>query len=351
MSPEVDLGDYRKVRLEYQPAEVPQEDVNEYVESLRSRFASLEPVERTAQEGDLVYVRMKAEIRDESDESKRVLLEERRYPVIVDAADADVSEEWPFPGFSRGLIDLGPGQERELEYTFPEDIEIEDLRARTGVYSVRVEEVKSRTLPALDDEFAKSVGSYESLSELIEAAREALSSEAQSQAERDYGESLLDLVLEGATVKFPPQMVEHEQEHMLDDLNQELARQGLTMDIYLKSREIDLDGLKDEMREQAVRRIERGLVLAEIARSEGIQVPENVVEDRLEETVASIKEAFSPQDSRRLTTEAILQGLADRITSDEMVNLTLKRLIQIGRGEDLEAEQAAVENATPAEPD
>ncbi|MBI3159755.1 MAG: trigger factor [Chloroflexi bacterium] len=350
LEPAVELGDYRQIRIPFSEMEVTQEAIDSILDTLREQQATLEPVERPIEEGDLVYISLKAEGKDEPDEAKKTLIAERRYPIIIDKQDADVSEEWPFPGFARGLIGLDVGQDKASEYIFPEDSDIEELRGIAGIYSARVEEIKARNLPALDDDFAKSISEHDTLDALITEIRESLAAELKTTNRAQHENSILDRAVEEASIKYPPQMLEHELEHMVEDFALQLSRQGLGLEIYLKSRELDPAGLKEEMRPDAAKRIERSMVLMEISRQENIQVPEEVVKARLEETITEIKEVFSTENARRLTSAQSLENLAERIANEEVIRLTLQRLSQIGRGEADSIEVVSVKTTSPEEP-
>lgn len=348
LEPTVELGKYRDIRLEISANEVDPSDVDRALENLRERQAVLEPVTRGAQEGDLVYLTLEATRTDEEDPDKKQVLAPRKYPFLIEKADADTTEEWPYPGFSRNLIGLEAASEKGFEHTFGKDYEIEDLREVKVTYQVKVEEVKARNLPELDDAFAKSIGRHDTLAELIEEVKTSLQENLDQETNSEFENQMLEKIVAGATIKFPPQLLEHETGHMLEDLEQQLRQQGLEMDMYLKTREMDLAALKEELRPRAVERLERGLVLVEIAKAEEIQVPNETIEERLNETLGQIRQVFPEDEFRRFTAGEALQNLASRIASDELSRLTFERLRKIAAGESLEAATVTPENSDEA---
>ena len=168
---EVALGDYRNLRRPYEPAPVTEAQVDEAIENLRQQNAVVEPVERPAQEGDLVSVRLSS-IRTQVEEGQDpTLVRERSMPIlvrpegqVVDEKDKDsANEEWPFVGFSRRLIGLSANDSDSFVYTFPDDTLYESLCGIETEFHFTIETVKSRTLPELNNEFASTVGEFETL--------------------------------------------------------------------------------------------------------------------------------------------------------------------------------------------
>lgn len=336
LEPEVTLGDYRAIRITTDSKQVSQEEVDRTLENLRERQASLEPVTRPIQESDLVHVTLSAERAGDADDQSKVLVPTRKYPVIIDAADSDVSEEWPFPGFSRNLIGMETGAETTISHTFPEDYETESLRGVDAIYSVKIDEVKARNLPALDDELAKAVSEHETLDALIAEIKTSLQERIDQQGESEYETQVLEKILEQATVKYPPQMLAHELEHMLEDFNQQLQQAGMDLEMYQKSSGGDLESLKKEMEPEAIQRITRGLALMEITRAENIQIPNDVLESRLNDTLQRIRQTFPEDEFRKIASGESLQSLANRIATDELTRLTLERIRKLAMGETIE---------------
>lgn len=354
LAPEVTLGDYRAIRMSMENRVATDEDVDRVLENLRQQQASVEPVERAVEEGDLTYITLSAERKTTGDTGNEPLIAERRYPVLIDKPETDTSEEWPFPGFSRKLLGLNLGEEAAFEHVFPSEYEIEELRGATGVYKVRVEETKSRRLPDLNDEFVKSVSSHETVDLLREEILKSIQADYDSSAQAEFETGVLGKVVEGSSTKYPPQLLSHELEHMVEDLERELTGQGMDLDLYLKTREISREKLEEELTPRAVERIGRGLVLMELARAENIEVSKETAQERLNQTILEIQQSLPEQDVRRLLSGDSLQNLANRIITDEVTRLTLERIGKIARGESVETEnkvEESVAEEVPADSD
>jgi trigger factor len=353
--PEVVLPDHRALRIEYNPRSVSDADVDKVLNNLRDQQAVIEPADRAAKEGDMVYVVLSGERSKPKEGEEAIVFPERRYPAIIEKADTDSEDEWPFPGFSQKLVGLSADEEITLKHKFPKDSQEEELQGVAVTFKVKVEEVKARTLPELDDEFAKSVGNgdYETMNALLEDIRKSMTDNYASEDESEYESEIVDKLVADAKIKYPPQMLEHELEHLLEDLKRELAYQGMDIDLYLKTREIDMDGLNEEMKPSAEKRIARGLVLMEVGNKEEISVTTEEIEAKAASMLAQIRQIYSEEDANRLTTGEALNGLVSRIMSDEITHRTLERLRKIAMGvnieKELEKEKAAAEKTAEAE--
>jgi trigger factor len=162
LAPSVDLGEYAAIRKPFELPEVTDDDVDLAIENLLERQAKSEIVERPAEVGDRVYVTLHGHEKD--DEKKKLVVDLHGTPVVIEPEDADTEKEWPVPGFSHSLTGLQQGDTKDFEHTFPEDYEKDEaLKGKAIEFHVTIESVRTRELPELDDEFAKSVGEYESV--------------------------------------------------------------------------------------------------------------------------------------------------------------------------------------------
>ena len=297
----------------------------------------------------MVYVVLSGEKEEVEDEKDKTLVDERRFPVVIEKADVDDKTEWPFPGFSRKLIGLSADDEKTLKHKFAKDYEFEDLQDVKAVYQVKVEEVKARHLPEVDDEFAKSVGDYESAADMRKKVEESLKENFENQNLAEYQEKIVDALVEKAEIKYPPQMVDHEIDHYIDDLHHRLESQGLTLDLYLKSREIEIEALREEIKPNAEERLKRGLILMEVGNQEKIEVTQEEIQEKTQQALKEINQYFPPEEARKLSSGEALQGLVSRIVTDEITQRTLERLRKIAKGEPIEEETKEKEEPTAEE--
>jgi trigger factor len=354
---DVELSEYHEIRFPYEPPEITDQDVEAVEEDFQQRQAVEESVDRPAEVGDHVYIQLSAKRFEEDGESEEGnLIEERSTSVIIADEGADTSTEWPFDGFSRELVGMSSGEDKTLIYTFPEDSQFETLRDVTAEFLIKVEDNKARILPELNDEFAQSLGDYEDLESLQKDIRESLEQRSIETYNAEYDDQILDVIIEGSTIKYPPQMLGNELNNVIQQLESRLANQGLDMDIYLKTRDMDEQGLRDEATPVAETRVNRSLVLLEIAQKEEIEVSEEELHQETERTLESITRYMSDSDRKQFDTPNAVINLAGNIYAELRMNRTLEYLRTVAKGDlekeavsEDEDESATEEGEIPAE--
>ncbi|MBI3150994.1 MAG: trigger factor, partial [Chloroflexi bacterium] len=262
LAPEVDLGDYHAIRLPYEWKAPEQKDVDAALEELRQMYATTENVDRAIEIGDYVLVDVKSETTE---------LNRTGFATFVRNEDRDT--EWPYNGFARELLGLKAGESKTIKHNFPEDWEVEELKGQNVESEVTVKTVRGVTLPDLNDEFAKMTGTGETLDALMEAVKKDVETRSQNEYDDKYFVELIEKVKEGATIKYHEHTIEHEGEHVLSDLSNRLAQQGMDLETYFKVRNTTREQfIEDEVKPVAKKRLERGLILDEIVRKENIQL-------------------------------------------------------------------------------
>ncbi|MEN8243076.1 MAG: trigger factor, partial [Chloroflexota bacterium] len=335
LAPEVELSDYRELRVDFETKEITDDDIEKVLDNLRDSQAAIEPVERAIKEGDMVYVVLSGERKGEEDPEKKQILEERRYPLIIEKKDNDQTNEYPFEGFSRKLIGLNTGDEKTLEFKFDKDHQFEDMQGITGVYSVKIEEVKGRTLPEITDEFAQTLGEYEDVASLKAEIKNSLAEQNETDQQTAFDDKIMEQLVEGCKIKYPPQMLEDEINNFIHDLEHQVSNQGLTIDLYLQSRGITMEELRDEVRDNAEARMKRGLILMEISNAEEIKISPEDIDSRVRNTLEEVTKYYSEKEAKRLGSGDNLQNLINRIASDEIINSTLQRIRDIAMGKEI----------------
>ena len=278
LAPEVDLGDLHSIRMPYEWAAPGEEDVDKVIEDLRQMYSTTENVEREAQEGDYVLVDVKSETTE---------LNRTGFAAFIRKEERDT--EWPYIGFAKELVGLKPGDTKTVIHTFPEDWEVEELRGKEAQMEVTVKTVRAVTMPELDDEFAKTVGAGETLADLREAVRKDVEARSKADYDDQYYVDLIEKIKEGATLKYHQHALEHEAEHVLEDLSQRLSQQNMDLDTYFKLRNTTREQfLQEEAMPVAKKRFERSLILDEIVRSENIQVDNDALDAEFNQTLSTL---------------------------------------------------------------
>lgn len=346
---EIELGDYQVVKISYEPEEVTEDEVDSALKDLRDRHAVVEAVERQAGTGDLVRIQLSAERLDPEEGQDPILINQRELPVIIESEDEDSEHEWPFPGFSRELIGLESGGEKDLEHTFSDDSPYESLRGTKAKFHIQVEQVSARELPELDDDFAQTASEYETAEALRQAVQSELAESKLSTYNREYDDQVIDKILSEAQLQYPPQMVDRELEDMLHDLEHRLAQQGLDLETYLRINQKSEDDIRDDFREAAVNRLERSLILFELARSEDIEVSEQEIQAETIGTLNALSQSLSQEDMQRLTSQDQMQNLVSNIMADMLVRKTVRHMRALASDNKSEPEEIVEEPEVVAE--
>ena len=337
LRPEVELGDYRDIRVEVEQSEVGEEDVQERLERLRGSMASWEPVERPVEMGDMVTMTATGTVEDETilDETDTVYL-------LVEDADR------PFPGFPEALVGAELDTPKEFELTVAEDFPVEQVAGKPVNVSVTVSDVKVQVLPELDEEFAQGIGEgYDSLEALKEQVEEELKTESENSADQELRESAISSLLEGATAVIAPVIIDHEVEYMLNEQAQTLARMNIRMDDYMRSVGSSEDEFREQLRDEAINRIKRAVTMDKLGEAEGIEVTDDDVEERIQTLFQEGREELADEFEMPEITDDMRSSVR-RMMHSEMV---MDRLVAIAKGEAPELPEAAEQAEPEAEPE
>lgn len=346
LAPEVDLGDYHSIRMPYEWTAPDETAVNTAIDNFRQMYATTENVEREAQEGDYVLVDVKSETTE---------LNRTGFATFIRKEDRDT--EWPYNGFARELIGLKPGDTKTVKYTFPADWEVEELRDKETEMEVTVKTVRAVTLPDLDDEFAKTAGAGETLDELRDAVKRDVETRSKSEYDDQYFVDLIEKIKEGATLKYHQHALEHEAEHVLEDLGQRLSQQNMDLDTYFKVRDTTREKfLEEEAMPVAKKRFERSLILDEVVRREKIEVDNAALDAEFNQTLSSLAMQgvdLSKIRGGRQGQQRIAQAVAMESANRVLTRRALEVLKSIATGDYKPAEEmqekaaAATEEITP----
>jgi trigger factor len=330
---EVTLGDYHAIRLPYELPQVQDAEVEKILEDLRDRQAVLESVERPSQPGDQVFIRLSGERMDPEEGESATLVTDRPMPVIIAADNTVTTSEWPFPGFSRTLIGLSDGDQKTIRHIFAEDAEYVNLRGKSAEFQIIVESIKSRTLPDLNDEFARTVGEYETLSALQTEIRTSLETERKDEYDDNFNDQIAAELFKLTEWKYPPQMLEHEIELFQDQLENRLAQQNMDLETYIKIRQLNESGLKEEIKPLAEQRMKRTLVLLEIAHQQDIKVSEEELETESMRTLDHLSHSMPQDKIRKTLTDDFVRGMISNIGADLLMKRTWEYLHSVVRGD------------------
>lgn len=353
LAPEIDLGDYTSVRMQYEWTAPEQKDVDAALEDLRQMYASTETVERAIESGDYVLL----DVTSETPELNRT-----GFATFVRKEERDT--EWPYNGFANELVGMKAGESKTIKHTFPKDWDVEELQGKDVEITATIKTVRGVTLPEVNDEFAKMTGAGETVDALMEAMKKDVETRSQNEYDDKYFVELIEKVKENATIKYHEHTLEHEGEHVLQDLAQRLAQQGMDLDTYFKVRNTTReDFYESDVKPVAKKRLERGLILDEIVRVEKIQIDDDALNAEYMNAINSLamqgmdfNKVRGGKKGQRELSQAIAMDAASRVMTRKALDML--KSIATGNYKPLEereaeaqkaAEAAAEEESAPAE--
>ncbi|MEQ6375749.1 trigger factor [Bacillaceae bacterium S4-13-56] len=273
VKPEVILGDYKGLEVEELSTEVTDEDLDAELKEMQERQAELVIKEDgEVENGDTVVMDFDGFVDGEAFEGGQA----ENYSLEIGSGQF-------IPGFEDQLVGKKSGEEIEVEVTFPEDYHAEDLAGKAATFKVKIHEIKSKELPELDDELAKDVDEeVTTLEELKTKTKERLEMDKKSEADTQKRESLIEQASENAEVSIPDAMADAELDRMMQEFEQRLQMQGMNLDMYYQLSGTDQDALREQMKNDAEKRVKTNLVLEAIAVQENLEVSEEDVQKELE---------------------------------------------------------------------
>lgn len=335
LEPVVDLGEFQAIRLEREPVEVTDEQVNEVLESLRFEAAPWEPVERALAYGDLATMNVKGIIEEEE--------------VIDDQGIDFIPQEdnnLPFPGFSTHLEGMLEGESKLFTLSVPDDYPQENYAGKECQFNVEVLSIKEKNLAELDDEFAKGVrDGFESLEALTDHFRQRLVDESEATETRRLEVSGLEELKKLAKIEASELVYERELDMMYEERARSLQNQQMSMELYLSYVGQTEEELREQMKPQAEERLNTMLMLRKLADVEEIEVGDEDVEVEITNLIESTGGNSDASMMQALNTE----NARESIRSSLMNRKIMARLVEISQGE--ESASPAATDATDTSPE
>ena len=309
LTPEVDLSHYKDIKIDPQPVEVTEKDLDDRIDQMRHSASTWDPVERPVALGDMVTMDVDGKAGD------REILSEKGAVYFLDE-DGDR----PLPGFAPKLVGATSDATTEFSLDIPSDHSDTTVAGKEALFSVTVSEIKERNLPDLDDEFAKGVGDgHDDLAALRESVQEELTQEVEERNAQQHREDVVGALVDGMSIDLPSVTLDREVEHMEADRAVFLQRLNIRVDDYLQSIDKTAEEARSEMEEEAVRRLHRTFAISRIAELEGIEVPDDDVEARID----ALK---SGRDVKDISVDAVRESL--------LAEKSVDRLVAIAKGEE-----------------
>ena len=323
LKPEVTLGQYKGVEVPKAVIEVTEDEIQAEVDKERDNNSRTIDVEdRGVEKGDMIKLDFDGSVDGVPFQGGKA----EDYPLTVGSGSF-------IPGFEDQLVGAKIGEEMEVNVTFPEDYHAEDLKGKAAVFKCTVKEIKVKELPEADDEFAKDVSEFDTMNEYREDIRKNLTEKKEAAAKREKENAAVAKAVENASMEIPEAMIMEQVRRMSDDFTRRIESQGITMEQYMQFTGMDADKLVEQMKPEALKRIQNSLVLEAVAKAENIQISD----ERLDEEIAKMAESYKMEADK-------LKELMGDYEKDQMKNdLAIQAAVELVTDAAVEVEAAEAE--------
>jgi trigger factor len=334
--PPAQLGEYKGLEVGRREPEVSSEEVEAEIERMRESLASLETVDRPAQNGDFIVIDFVGRIDGEPFEGG----EGRGYLLELGSGRF-------IPGFEEQLVAASAGDERDVTVSFPEDYGAEEVAGKDAVFAVSVKEVKEKRLPELDDDFAGEAGGFDSLDELRGDIESKLRQADENTVDQEFRQAVVDAAADASKVEIPHDLVHAKAHEMWHDTAHRLQHQGLDPAQYLRFVGKEEEELVTEAEPEAEQALKRESVLAAIVDAEGIEVSDDEAFEALRETAARQSQDVSEDALRRSFERAVEEGRDESLREDIAMRKAVDLLVDSAKPIPVEQAQARDKLWTP----
>jgi trigger factor len=311
--PEIKVEGYKELRAEHPEISVTDEEVEESLKGLQEQKATFSPIEgRPIADGDYAQASL---------DGTPKLDEPGTKPVHMDEVMVEIGGKNTMPEFTENLKGANPGEERTFDVLYPEDFSDERLRGKTFSYKVKVNAIKQKFLPELNDDFAKELGEFSTLDDVRKRIREGMEHERRHNAEREAKDKLLAELIRRNEFAVPDALVEHQIDIRLERGLRALAAQGMSSEHMKK---MDLGRLRAGQREQALEEVKASLLLEKIAEQEKIEVGDEEI-DREIEALAKQTNQAADAIRARLTRDGALDRIRNRIRNEKALDFLYRQ--------------------------
>ena len=311
VKPEVTLGTYLGVQVAKAEITVTEEEVDAEVNKERESNARMVAVEgRAIENGDTAVIDYEGFMDGEAFEGGKG----ENHSLVIGSHTF-------IPGFEEQLIGKGAWDNVEVSVVFPEEYHAKELAGRPALFQVKINEIKVKELPELDDEFAQDVSEFDTLAEYRESVRKAVEERKQEEARRQKEDEAVQKAVEGAKMEIPDAMLDTQVSSMLEEFASRIGQQGLSLEQYLQFTGATVEALQEQMRPDALKRIQSSLVLEAIAKAEQLEVSEEEFEEEIEHMAAAyniekekLEDLMDDTERKSIRTDLSIQKAVDLIT-------------------------------------
>lgn len=324
LKPEVKLGKYKGIEVDKIDISASEEEVEAALNKERESNARTITIEdRPVKDGDMTIIDFEGFVDGVAFEGGKG----ENYPLTIGSGAF-------IPGFEEELIGVNLNEETDVNVTFPEDYQSEELAGKAVVFVCTVREIKEKELPPLDDEFASEVSEFDTLEEYKEDIRTKISEKKEQEAKNQKEEAVVDAIIEEAFMEIPEAMIQTQQQQMLEDFAQRIQSQGLNVEQYMEITGMTQAGLAEQMRPQALKRIQSRLVMEAVAAEEGM----TATEEEVDAEIVKMAEVYRMETDKVM--ELLGEGGRKQVKEDICVNKAVDFVVQNAKETKADKEKA-----------
>ena len=354
LAPETDLREIESLQKEYKPIVVSDKDVEEFIARARRSYATLVPVTTPAAEETVVYLNLEGRDANPAEGADPIVVKSGPQQALITSESEEKDQEYPYRGFARDLMGHTTDETFELTHVYAADDDDKDLAGKTVVFTVTIQSIKGLELPAMDEEFLKTMGGFDTVENLEKGVREHLQNEMTRTYDDEYYLDLIDQLREKSILKYPPQMLDEEEKNVLHRIEHDLSHRNLDLDLYLKLRKSDRDTfMAEEVKPTAKNRLERSLVMDAIVKKYDIKVKNEQLDGEVTEVVNELMRSGEFEElQKEMGSKKFAQNVSMEAANRALENAIRAQLKSIASPEPIEVKSpeavAEVEETEPA---
>ena len=311
LKPEVTLGEYKGIEVEKKEVEVTDEEVEAEINKVRESNARMLDIDdRATQDGDTVLIDFDGYVDGKQFEGGKA----DDYSLVLGSHSF-------IDNFEEQLVGKNIGDDVEVNVTFPENYQAEELQGKPAVFKVKIKEIKVKELPELDDDFAQDVSNFDTIAEYKEDLKKKLTENKEEALKREREEAVIGKIIENAQMDIPEQMVDAQTRQMTQEFAQRLSSQGLSIDQYMQFTGLTPQKMIEELKPQALKRIQSRLVLEAVVAAENIETTEEELDKEIENMasmyqmeVDKLKEVIGEEEKKQLGLDLAVQKAVEMVT-------------------------------------
>ena len=312
VKPEVELGQYKGVEVEKCDTEVTDADVEEELKKVQDKNSRVVTVEdRAVKNGDMTTIDFEGFVDGVAFEGGKG----ENYPLTIGSHSF-------IDNFEEQIIGMNIGDEKEINVTFPEEYHAEELKGKPAMFKVKVNEIKEKVLPELDDDFAQDVSDFDTLAEYKDDLKKTIAERKANEAKAKKEDEAIAKIIEDSKMDIPDAMVDTQVNRMVEDFAQRLQQQGLSVEQYFQYTGMTADKIMEEMKPEAVKRIQSRLVLEAVVKAEGLTASEEEFQDELNKMaeqykmeIEKVKEFMGEYEEKQIKEDIAIQKAVDVIVN------------------------------------